>query len=396
MADIPVSAVQSLALSAVAVALGTWIKRRVRFLDRSAIPAPILGGLLFAITILFLRDRYANFAFDTSLRDVLMLTCFTIIGLNSSFDLLKKGGVLTPWLLALATLGAALQNACGLLLAKMLGLAPGIGALAGSVSLAGGPATSIAFGGEFEKLGIAGASTIALASATFGIAVSGLIGGPLGEWLIRRNRMAVGPGSPGPLQPGAVAAPRESGSLLSHGLWIAVCLGLGSLITAALAKAGMVVPGYIGSMIVAAILRNLDDRLHFAHFSDITLASIFQAALPLFIGIAMCTLKLWDLAALAIPLLALVAIQIGISAIYCAMCFRVLGRDYEAAVISAGFAGFMIGITPNAMASMEELTTKHGPAPKAFLVVPIVGGFLNDFTNSVIITSTIWVLGLIH
>ena len=384
MLDVQVSAVQSLAISAAAVALGAWMQRRIPLLQRSAIPAPIIGGLIFALAVLALRGRVANFAFDTSLRDLLMLVCFTIIGLNSSLDLLKRGGLMTPWLLALASLGSILQNATGMALAKLLGLQPLIGALAGSVSLAGGPATSIAFGAEFEKLGVPGAATIGLASATFGIAVSGLIAGPLGDWIVRRNSLR-----PSASQSGSEMEGERStrGALLSHSLWIAVCLGAGSLVSGAVAAAKFTLPGYVGAMVVAAVVRNLDDRFHFARFSALTLGEIFQAALPLFIGIAMATLKLWDLSALAVPLLALLCAQIAITALFCAACFRFLGRDYDGAVIAAGFTGFMVGITPNAMASMAEIEAKHGPSPKAILTVPIVGGFLNDFTNSVIITA---------
>lgn len=395
MADIAVSSAQSLAVSAAAVAIGVWIKRRAPVLDRTAIPAPILGGLLIAAAILALRGQGITFAFDTSLRDLLMLTCFTIIGLNSSFDLLKRGGILTPWLLVLASVGSALQNITGMALAKLLGLHPLVGALAGSVSLAGGPATSIAFGGEFEKLGISGASTIGLASATFGIALSGLIAGPVAEWIVKRRGLG-GPRRAEVTAQVATAPSTAIGSLLNHGLWIAACMGVGNLIIAALSKAGLTMPGYIGAMIVAAILRNLDDRFHFAHLNQPTLNDIFQTALPLFIGMAMATLKLWDLAALAVPLLVLLIAQIAITTAFCAASFYVLGRDYDAAVITAGFTGFMTGITPNAMASIAEVERHHGPSPKAILVVPIVGGFLNDFTNSLIITATIVLSRLIN
>jgi ESS family glutamate:Na+ symporter len=394
-----VSAIETLALAAMAVALGLWMRSRVRFVERFNIPPSIAGGLFFAILFFILHARGYVIEFDAALREPLMLACFTIIGFNSSVRVLRRGGKLILLLIGLATLGGVLQNVVGCSLARLFGLSVFVGPLAGSVSLLGGPATSQAFGATFEELGVQGAATIALASATFGIAVSGLIAGALGGWLLRTR--GVGPLTPNASGDTMEALPEKPAAALPldlarHTLWIVVVLGVGAVVSRFISKAGLVVPGYIGAMIVAALVRNADDKWKFVRLSESTLEQIFAALLPLFIGLAMVTLKLWELERLAVPLIMILCVQVVITTAYCGACYRLLGRDYDGAVTTAGFCGFMLGITPNAMASMEEIARKYGPAPRAFLAVPVVGGFLMDFTNSLLITLTIGVLRLIH
>ena len=394
-----ISAIETLALAAAAVALGLWIRSSVRFVNRLNIPPSIAGGLVFAIVNLILHQRGVNVEFDASLRDPLMLTCFSIIGFNASWRVLRRGGKLIVLLLALATLGGALQNVVGCGLALAFGLSVFVGPLIGSVSLAGGPATSQAFGATFEELGVQGAATIAIASATFGIAISGLVAGALGGWLLR-NKFTC----PVPRRADEAASPVESlpsratistpPDLAQHALWIAVVLGAGAIVSRAISSSGFVMPAYIGAMTVAAVVRNADDKWRFARLSETALEWIFSALLPLFIGMAMVTLRLWELEQLAVPLIVILCVQVFLTTVYCGACYRLLGRDYDAAVTAAGFCGFMLGITPNAMASMEEIVSKHGPAPRAFLAVPVVGAFLLDFTNSLLITATISVLRL--
>ena len=380
-------------MAAVAVAFGLWIRSRVRLVERLNIPPSIAGGLLFAILFLILHARGYDIEFDAALREPLMLACFTIIGFNSSVRVLRRGGKLILLLMGLATLGGVLQNVVGCTLARLFGLSVFVGPLAGSVSLLGGPATSQAFGATFEELGVQGAATIALASATFGIAVSGLIAGALGGWLLRtRNASPSIPMEALPEKP-ATTMPMD---LARHTLWIVVVLGVGAVVSRFISSTGLVVPGYIGAMIVAALVRNADDKWKFAGLSESTLERIFAALLPLFIGMAMVTLKLWELERLAVPLIMILCVQVVITTAYCGLCYRLLGRDYDGAVTTAGFCGFMLGITPNAMASMEEIAGKFGPAPRAFLAVPVVGGFLMDFINSLLVTLTIGVLRLIH
>ena len=378
--------IQVLALACVGIAIGQWLKRKIPLLDRLNIPAPIVGGMIYALAVLFLRDRYVNLDADPTLRDMLMIAFMTTIGLGARFRLIREGGAQVIWMLAVASFGVILQNLLGIGLAKALWVDPRLGILAGSVALAGGPATSIAFGGTFEKMGVQGATASAMASATFGIAVASLIAGYIGGWLIRRYKLK--PSATAGAESKAVPVAAEASLLLKTVLVIGVAMGIGSLISAGIERMGVILPAYIGAMIAGAIIRNLDDRFGFADISQREVDAVGRIALYLFIAMAMLTLRLWELAHLAVPLMIILAAQVVLCWLMCiTICFWSMRRDYEAAVMSAGFCGFMLGITANAVASMEELTEKYGPARRAFLVVPIVGAFLIDFTNSLIITA---------
>ncbi len=269
-------------------------------------------------------------------------------------------------------------------LAKALGVDPRLGILTGSVALAGGPATAAAFGPTFERLGVHGASSVALASATFGIAVAGLIGAYIGARLARRKKIPrLQPSAPQPEAPAAAAS-----NLLTAALVIGVCVGLGNLLSLSIERMGIILPAYIGAMIVAAVVRNLDDRFGFARVSQTDIDALGRIALYLFITMALINLRLWEIAHLALPMLVLLTAQVAFCWLMCVtLCYRAMGADYEAAVTTAGFCGFMLGITANAVACMEELVEKLAPAPQSFLVVPIVGAFLIDFTNSIVITA---------
>ena len=378
--------VQVLALAAFGVALGAWVKKKLPILDRLNIPVPIVGGLLYAGVALAVRDRYVNFEMDLVLRDLFMIAFFTTIGLSASWRLIRRGGVQVLWFWLLATVGALLQNLLGVALAKLFGLNPLLGVIAGSGALAGGPATTLAFGPTFEKLGVSGATTLGLASATFGITAAGLLSGYIGGWLVRKHRL-----QPAGLGPPAWSIPSPQTesviSLVRNVLVVAIAMGLGSLISAGISRLGFILPAYIGAMIAAALLRNLDDRFHFAGLSQGHVALIGTISLHLFMVMALLTLRLWELVHLALPMLVLLFLQVALVWVMClTVVFRAMGRDYESAVMTGGFCGFMLGITANALASMEELAQKFGPAPQAFIVVPLVGGFLIDFTNALLIT----------
>jgi ESS family glutamate:Na+ symporter len=381
---IKISAVQVLGLAALGVMMGGWLKRRVPLLDRLNIPVSILGGMVYAVAALVCRDRIVNIDADVVLRDLLMIAFMTTIGLSARVELVRRGGARLLWFLAAASLGAVLQNVLGIAMALGLGVDARLGILTGSVALTGGPATALAFGGTFEKMGVAGATTVAFAAATFGIAVAGLIGGYVGGWLIGRHKLKAS-GSTAARRAGTDAS---AGSLMTAVLAIAVSMGAGSLVSAAIQSFGFILPAYIGAMIAGAVIRNLDDRYGFARIGQSEVDALGRVALYLFIVMALVTLRLWELAHLALPLFVMLAAQVAFCCLMCVtLSFWVLGRNYEAAVGSAGFCGFMLGITANAVACMEELVEKYGPAPQAFLIVPIVGAFLIDFTNSLIITA---------
>jgi ESS family glutamate:Na+ symporter len=400
---IKLNAIQVLALSCFGVSLGAWIKRRISWFDRFNIPAAIVGGLVFALLALVLRNRWANFEVDESLRNLLMVMFFTTIGMSASLTLLKKGGIQVFIFLLLASLGAILQNGVGIALAKLLGLSPLVGIVSGSVALTGGPGTALAFGATFEKMGVEGATALGVASAMFGITAGGLLGGSIGARFIRKFNLkpAKGtlPAQAAPEHPrdDAVEEPlseddSESSPLFNSIVMVAVAMGLGTLVTAFAERMGWVMPSYIGAMLFAAVLRNLDDWLGFARLSERHIETIGNVSLSIFIVMALLTLQLWQFVNLALPIFVLLGAQILLVTLLCQGVFYAMGKDYEAAVMSGGFCGFMLGTTANAMACMTVLSQKHGPAPRAFMVVPLVGAFLIDFTNAGLITlMTNWV-----
>jgi ESS family glutamate:Na+ symporter len=343
---------------------------------------------------------------DLALRDILMIAFFTTVGMSASLRLLKTGGVQVLLFFALATGGAVLQNLVGIGAARLLGIDPLLGVIAGSVALTGGPATALAFGGTFEKLGIEGASTLGLASATFGITVGGLLGGPIGGFLIRRyglkpaaeagaadanhTEALVYAGDPlsAPVTPMADESESEHSVLFRTLILVAIAMGIGSVIGAWLSRLGLILPAYIGAMLAAATIRNLDDRFHWFDISQHLVDAVGNISLYVFIVMALLTLRLWELVHLALPVVVMLVLQVALVWILCVtLSFRVMGRDYDSAVMAGGFCGFMLGTTANAMACMDVLARKFGPAPRAYLVVPIVGAFLIDFTNALVITT---------
>jgi ESS family glutamate:Na+ symporter len=306
-----------------------------------------------------------------------------------------------------------LQNALGMLLAAPLGVHPLIGVLAGSVTLAGGPATGLAFAPDFAAVGVPAAATVAVASAMVGIITAGLVGGPVATWLIERNRLArpradVPSTEPPREEPPAVApvvearaedperpasAPEgkdaEAYLLLKTVVVILAAMWVGAWLSQGMAAVGIKLPAYIGAMLVAAVIRNVDEPTGWIGLSQRTIDAVGGVALALFISMALMTLKLWELAGVAVPLLVILAAQVVMMVFVCLAVFRVMGRDYEAAVMTGGFCGFMLGTTANAVANMEALVERYGPAPRAFLVVPMVGAFFIDFTNALIITTLV-------
>lgn len=375
------NAAETLALAAGGLWLAGWAHSRVGILDRWNIPRPVTGGLLLAAGVSLLRLGGVEAEFDTLLRDLFTLAFFTTIGLRASVGLLRRDSGTVLVCLALALAGAEVQNAVGILSAKALGLNPLLGIIAGSTTLAGGPATALAFGKTFEDMGVADAQTVGVASAVFGILAAGLLGGAVGGWLIRRHGLVARGGEV------AAATAAQRGEWLFTVAAVAVAMGLGSVVSRGIAAAGVTLPGYIGAMIVAAAIRFWDDRGR-ARLDELVLAKAGELSLGLFIAMALLTLKLWVLAALAVPLVVILTLQVVVTTLFAAfVAYRWLGRDYEGAVATAGWTGFMLGTTANAVASMAALEGRHGPAPRARLAVPVVGAFLIDFTNSFVILS---------
>jgi ESS family glutamate:Na+ symporter len=406
MATLRLDMIQTLALAAVVLFAGYGIRRQVAVLDRYNIPAPVVGGFLFAALALVLRQAgVLAFEFNTALQAPLMIAFFTSIGLGASFALLKVGGpqVLIFWGLASAL--AALQNAAGVLAAKGLGVHPLLGLIAGSITMTGGHGTGAAFGKLLEdQYGFAGAVPLAMAAATFGLVSGGLIGGPVATGLIRRYHPRHG-GSEVPAAAAAAAAEykpldeeidREPAgeapsayTLLKVITIILVAMWAGGLLSGWLGRY-VTLPAYIGAMIVAAALRNGADLTRGVRIEQRTVDDLGTIALSLFLAMALMSLRLWELLDLALPLLVILCVQVAMMAAFAwFVTYRVMGRDYDAAVMAGGHCGFGLGATPNAVANMEAITERFGPAPRAFLVIPMVGAFFIDFTNALIITTFI-------
>jgi ESS family glutamate:Na+ symporter len=397
--------IHTLAFAGVVLFIGYGLCRWIRPLSRYNIPAPVVGGLIVALIILVARrSGITLFQFDTTLRDPLMIAFFTTIGFGASFSLLKVGGPQVILFFLIATVFAIFQNVLGGAIALLFGLNPLFGVLSGSVTLTGGPATGLAFAPLFEQAGIRGAASIAVASAMFGITFGGLIGGPIGTAIIERHRLKKARGKskaslpvtaeevveeqlPEPITEAPAGEEEGSFILLKNVVILLVAMWIGSWLSRWFAALGFTLPAYIGAMFVAAIIRNIDDLTKIIGLSQKTLDDIGHVALSLFLVIAIMTLRLWELAGLALPLIVILSAQVLMIALVCFWpIFQLMGKDYDAAVMSGGFCGFMLGTTANSMAIMKALVDRFGRAPRAFLVVPMVGAFFIDFTNAMLIT----------
>ena len=390
---------QTVALAAVVLFVGYGVRRRVGVLDRFNVPAPVVGGFLFAAAALALRQTgVLTFQFDVALQTPFMVAFFTTIGLGASLGLLRVGGpqVLLFW--GLASLLAAVQNGVGIALARLLGVNPLLGVLTGSITMTGGHGTGAAFGKLLEEqYAFPGAVTIAMAAATFGLVSGGLIGGPVGTRLIRRFGLTPRPAAPPPALEHAALdeeidtepageAPTAY-TLLKTLTVILVAMWAGSLLSAWLGRY-VTLPGYIGAMLCAAAFRNVADATGLVRIEQRTVDDLGTIALSLFLAMALMSLRLWELLGLALPMVLMLAAQVAVTAAFALfVTYRLMGRDYDAAVMAGGHCGFGLGATPNAVANMTALTERFGPAPRAFLVLPMVGAFFIDFTNALIITT---------
>lgn len=388
--------IQTLACGGLFLLVGYAIRRHVPLLMRFSIPAPVIGGLLVALFMLACRYwDVTPIRFDTAWQQPLMIAFFTGIGFNASASLLKVGGRQILLFLALASVLAVVQNLLGIAMAKAFGLPPLFGVVTGSVTLTGGPATGMAFAPLFEKVGVHGAQSVALANAMAGIVLGSIFGSPIAAMLIERHGLrpaaaTAGADAPAPMAttaPGQRTVDPAYGGLKSL-VYMLLAMGIGAWIGDGLGRLGVTLPSYIGAMLVGAVIRNIDDRLGWFGLSTRAMELIGNTALSLFLVVALMNLHLWDLAGLALPLLANLAVQsILVLAFCCWPLLQLMGRDYDAAVMASGFTGFMLGTTANAVACMSSLTERYGPAPRAFLVAPVVGAFLIDFTNAIIITG---------
>ena len=381
----------TLVAASLVLLLGRGLVARINFLRIYNIPEPVAGGLVVALVLLGLRGLDVQVQFDTSLQSPLMLAFFATIGLNADLASLKKGGRVVAIFLFAVTGLLLVQNAMGIGLAKALGLDPLMGLLSGSVSLSGGHGTGAAWGATFsEKYGLASASELALAAATFGLVLGGLIGGPVARLLMSRVQ-APGLDQPTPHLPKGFEQPNKERlitpfSMVESLALISVSLMGGSVLNGLLLGTAFELPTFVCVLFVGVLLRNGLAMFGLYQVFEREVSVLGNVSLSLFLAIALMSLKLWDLAALALPFFIILAVQTLVMALFAIfVTFRLMGSNYDAAVLAAGHCGFGLGATPTAIANMQAVTQRYGPSHIAFLVVPMVGAFFIDIINVIVI-----------
>ncbi|MBR6171779.1 MAG: sodium/glutamate symporter [Eubacterium sp.] len=381
---------QTLGIATVVLLFGAWLKKKLNILQRFCIPAPVVGGLIYAVTMTIIYVATGmEIDYDDTIKNICMVLFFTSVGFQANVKVLKKGGLDLLLLVLLVGVLVFLQNGTSLLVSGMIGVDPKVGLSTGSIPMIGGHGTAGAFGPILEDFGLQGATTVCTAAATFGLVAGSLMGGPLAQRLIRKYNLLEKEKKEdlSTLIEEEKSHKRDVSMYAGATYQLAIAMGLGTGVSWLLSRMGMTFPVYIGALIVAAIIRNVCDRskkitIHMGEINDLG-----GIALSLFLGIAMITLKLWKLADLALPMIILLAVQTVLMYLFARfIVFYVMGRDYDAAVLTAGVCGFGMGATPNAMANMQAVTDKFGTSVKAYILIPIVGGMFADFINSLGIT----------
>lgn len=387
---------QTLAAAVLVLLLGNYLRKKINFLEKFCIPAPVIGGLLFAIfTCICYTTGIIEFSFDDTLREVCMVFFFTSVGFQANLKVLKSGGRSLIVFLCLVIALIFSQNLLAIGLSKLLNLNPLIGMCTGSIPMVGGHGTAGAFGPVLEDFNIQGATTICTAAATFGLITGSLVGGPIGKRLIEKRKLMdnVPTEDDSLLVEDEEKHQRHTNMYAAAVFQLILAIGLGTIFSYFLTKTDLTFPIYIGAMLAAALMRNITEysgkgTIHMGEINDLG-----GICLSLFLGMAMITLKLWELATLALPLVILLAAQTLLICVFTYfVIFNVMGRDYDAAVLSAGTCGFGMGATPNAMANMQAICDRYVPSVKAYLIIPLIGSLFADFINSLVITFFINIL----
>ena len=384
--------IQTMALAVIVLYLGKTVNNTFKFLKENCIPDAVTGGTLFSIlTLIGHETGILSFVFEDNLRDVFMIAFFTTVGFSASIKLLKKAGLPVLMFLIAAVALAILQNVFGVAMAKFLHINLLIGLATGSLATTGGPGTAGAFGPIIEAVGAGqaeGATMVAMATATYALIAGSIIAGPICKRLINKYNLLNKKNENDLFEStGAKVEMLNAKRILPSGFQVVIAMGIGSLISNFLSSLGMVLPPYIGAMFAASIMRNLSD--YTGKFEiDLDIISIIGSfTLAMFLSMTLMSFRLWELKELALPLILMLlgqTVLMGVFAYF--VTFNLTGRDYDAAVMTGGHCGCGFGTTPKALANMEALTEKYLPSPKAFFVIPIVGGLFIDFFNAAIIT----------
>ena len=392
---------KTMALVSLVFYLGKYTRAKIPLLSKFCIPPAVVGGFLFSLVILVFHETgIATVTMDTSLQNIFMTAFFTSIGFTASFRILKQGGLKVVLFLGLAIALVVLQNTVGVTLASLFDLTPLLGLCTASIPMIGGHGTAGSFGPMLEEMGISGATTVSIASATFGLIMGSIIGGLVARTLIHRHRLLTTHDENSTTPPDEVGDFNEENhnilsykKLMAGACYLFIAMGLGSYVSELIEATGLTFPSYIGAMIVAAIIRNLYD-FRKKELVEKEIETLGGLSLSFFLTMALMGLQLWQLFELALPLFIMLLAQtllVGLFTYF--ITFNVMGKNYEGAVFASATCGFGMGATPNAIANMDELTNRYGFVHTPYFVVPIVGGLFIDFVNSAIITIFINLVG---
>lgn len=383
--NITVDSTMTLAMAAVLLLIGYFVRRKASFLTKYCIPAPVVGGFLFMfVTFAGHMSGTFSFTFTNSFQDVFMLAFFVTVGLGASYKLLVKGGILLLIYWVTAGIISVFQNVIGVAVGTAVGLEAPYALLSSAISMIGGHGAALAYGTTFEEVGFTAATSVGAAAATFGLISGVLLGGPLGRRLIVKYDL-----KPEEEQQNfddiskvnaASGEALSSLDVIKNVTVIIVCMALGTMVSGWVGSLiNMSFPTYVGAMFVAVIARNLNEVFHFYNFSFSLVDGIGDVMLNLYLSLAMMTLKLWELTDLMGGMLVILLCQVIFMALAAYfVVFRVLGKSYDAAVMCAGLCGHGLGATPSAIVNMTAVTERYGMSSRAFMVVPIVGAFLVD------------------
>lgn len=382
---------ETMALVCLVFFIGRYLPNKITALSKYCIPPAVVGGFLFSLLILiFHMTGIITLNLDTTLQNIFMTAFFTSIGFTASINVLKKGGLKVLIFLGLSILLVTLQNVLGVTLASLFSLNPLLGLCTGSIPMVGGHGTAGSFGPMLESLGVSGATTVSIATATFGLVMGSVVGGLVARTLINRRNIETCE---------HIKKNEEFGDfneenhnilsfkrLMTASLLLFIAMGLGSIVSDIIQLSGLTFPSYIGAMIVAAIIRNLYDFKH-KEFVEKEIDTLGGISLSFFLTMALMSLRLWELFDLALPLIVMLFAQVALIVIFTYfLTFKIMGSNYEAVVFASATCGFGMGATPNAIANMDELTNKYGFVYTPYFVVPIVGCLFIDFVNSAILT----------
>ena len=392
---------ETMALVSIVFYIGKYIRNKFSILSKYCIPPSVVGGFIFAILILILKvTDIATINLDTTLQEIFMTTFFTSIGFTASFKILKQGGIKVITFLGLAILLVVLQNVVGVTLASLFNLQPLLGLCTASIPMIGGHGTAGSFGPLLESMGITGATTVSIASATFGLIMGSIIGGLVARNLIHNHKIKTVHDENSKVPPKKVGDFNEENQnilclkkLMTGASFLFIAMGLGSIISDFIQNSGLTFPSYIGAMIAAAIIRNIYD-LAGKEITEKEIETLGSLSLSFFLTMALMGLKLWQLFDLALPLIVMLLAQVILVGCFAyIITYRVMGKNYEAVVFASATCGFGMGATPNAIANMDELTNRYGFVHTPYFVVPIIGCLFIDFVNSAIITMFINFIG---